>query len=61
MVLVEAFYHPAFGVVLWHDYPDHDGSFVMSARLNDESKAQDFVDCYRLEMDALDKPDFSAN
>jgi hypothetical protein len=60
--LDEAFYHPAFGVVLWHHYPDFErATFVMSARLNDETRAQAFVDDFteRLELD--DKPRFSAN
>lgn len=59
--LTEAFYHPRFGVVLWHDYPDHDDTFVMSAKLNDESRAQAFVDDYLEDSGAAEKPAFSLN
>lgn len=60
--LTEAFWHPRFGVVLWHDYPDHAGeTFVMSARLKDERRAQAFVDDYKEQVALGAKPTYSAN
>ncbi len=61
--LVEAFFHPRFGVVLWHCYVDFDGlpPFVMSANVNDEANARSFVEEYTEQISVDDKPIFSAN